>query len=67
MTLGELRPALKQGKKVSRKRDGGWFVELKDGSLLIYTPSKVYDFDEDEYFCGLSSEDVLADDWEVVK
>jgi hypothetical protein len=67
MTLGELRPALMQGKKVSRMRDGGWYVELKDDSLLIHTPSKVYDFDEDEYFCGLYSEDVLAEDWEVVE
>ena len=67
MTLGELRPALMQGKKVSRKRDSRWYVEFEDGSLLIHTPSKVYDFDEEEYFCGLKSEDVLADDWEVME
>ena len=67
MTLGELRPALMQGKKVSRMRGDGWYVELEDGSLLIHSPSRVYYFDESEYFCGLDSEDVLADDWEVME
>ena len=66
MTLAQLRPALMQGKKVSRTRDGRWWVELEGDSLLIYTPSKVYDFDEEEHFCGLNSEDILADDWEVL-
>lgn len=67
MTLGELRPALMQGKKVARKRGGRQYVELWGGSLLVHTPCKVYNFDEEEHFCGLESEDVLADDWEVVE